>query len=106
MPLRIGHMLVDDNIVRNVLSFILVFVLILLISTMVISAFNIDIVTSFGAAIACLSNIGPGLGNVGPADHFGHFPSVVKWILIALMMLGRLEVFTILVLFSGHFWRK
>jgi len=106
LPLRIGHMLVDDNIVRNVLSFILVFVLILLISTMVISAFNIDIVTSFGAAIACLSNIGPGLGNVGPADHFGHFPSVVKWILIALMMLGRLEVFTILVLFSGHFWRK
>jgi trk system potassium uptake protein TrkH len=106
LPLRIGHVLVDEGIVRNVLSFILAFMLILLISTAIISAFDIDIVTSFGASIACLSNIGPGLGDVGPTDDFGHFPSTVKWILVMLMMLGRLEVFTVMVLFSRHFWRK
>ena len=106
LPLRIGHILVDDNIVRNVLSFILAFVLILLVATAVISAFEIDMVTSFGATLACLSNIGPGLGDAGPADHYGHFPIAVKWILVMLMMLGRLEVFTVLVLFSRYFWRK
>jgi len=106
MPLRIGDKLIDDGIVRNVLAFLLAFAIILTVSTAVLSAMGIDMVTSFGAAIASLSNIGPGLGEVGPTDNYGWMPVAAKWVLIPLMMLGRLEVFTVLILFSRHFWRR
>jgi len=63
-------------------------------------------ISAFGAAIASLSNIGPGLGAVGPAENYGWLPNAAKWLLAMLMMLGRLEVFTVLVLFSRYFWRR
>ncbi|MFH0764982.1 MAG: potassium transporter TrkG, partial [Calditrichota bacterium] len=106
LPLRIGERLVDDGIVRNVLSFILVYLLILLIATAALSSSGMDLVTSFGASLACLSNIGPGLGEVGATDHYGWMPAGSKWLLSFIMMLGRLEVFTVLILFSHNFWRK
>ncbi len=106
LPIKIGRVLVDESIIRNVLAFLLTFGLILLISTAVMSSLGIDIVTSFGASIACLSNIGPGLGSVGAIDNYSHIPLIGKWLLILLMMLGRLEIFTVLILFNRHFWRK
>jgi len=105
LPLRIGSSLIEKGIARNVMTFILVFGIILIASTAIIAATGYDIATSFGASIACLANIGPGLGQVGPSHNYSHFPQFVKWMLVALMMLGRLEVFTVLVLFSKHYWR-
>ncbi|MDP8237455.1 MAG: potassium transporter TrkG [Candidatus Hatepunaea meridiana] len=105
-PLRIGGQVISAGIVSNVLAFLLAFGLILGASTAILAAMGIDMVTSFGAAVASLSNIGPGLGEVGPVDNYAWMPSAAKWLLIALMMLGRLEVFTVLVLFSRHFWRR
>ncbi len=106
LPLRIGSEVIEEGIVRNVLVFLLAFGLLLVFSTALLTLTGLDLVTSFGASIACLSNIGPGLGTVGPIDNYGHLLSLAKWILIILMILGRLEVFTVLVLFSRHFWRK
>ncbi|MFC2149981.1 TrkH family potassium uptake protein [Calditrichota bacterium] len=104
LPLRIGDQLISDSIVGNVLAFLLAFALLLFTSTLFLSFLGIDMVTSFGAAIASLSNIGPGLGDVGATDNYGWMPGAAKWLLAMLMMLGRLEVFTVLVLFSRHYW--
>lgn len=106
LPLRIGPSLIEKGIARNVLTFILVFGIILIASAAIIAATGYDLQTSFGASLACLSNIGPGISEVGPSQNYSHFPQFVKWLLVSLMMLGRLEVFTVLVLFSRHFWRR
>jgi len=106
LPMRIGGVVVNEGIVRNVLAFFLVFGLFLITSTAILTVMDIDIVTAFGASIACLANIGPGIGDVGATDNYGHLPAAAKWLLAMLMILGRLEIFTVLVLFSKHFWRR
>jgi len=105
LPLRIGNSLIEKGIARNVMTFLLVFAIILIASTAIIAATGYDLVTSFGASISCLANIGPGIGQVGPSQNYSHFPQFVKWMLVSLMMLGRLEIFTVLVIFSRHYWR-
>ena len=70
------------------------------------TALGLDLVSAFGAAAATLGNIGPGLGSVGPTDTYAHIPMLGKWILSALMLLGRLEIFTIIVLLSPAYWRR
>ncbi|MCF7810651.1 TrkH family potassium uptake protein [bacterium] len=106
LPLRIGDQMIDDGIVHNVMGFLLAFGLLLAGSTALLALMGIDMVSSFGASIASLSNIGPGLGDFGPTDHYGWMPSAAKWVCAALMMLGRLEIFTVLVIFSRHFWKR
>jgi len=73
---------------------------------MVLSALGVDFDTSMGATIACLGNIGPGIGKVGPSDNFFLLPDAAKWILSFLMMVGRLELFTVFILFYPGFWKK
>ena len=65
-----------------------------------------DFVTAIGASAACLNNIGPGLGAVGPTDHYAHIPEAGKWLLALLMLMGRLEVYTVVILFSRSYWRR
>ena len=61
--------------------------------------------TSFSAAASSLGNIGPGLGAIGPTDNWGHLPSAAKWMSSFCMLLGRLEIFTVMILFSKSFWK-
>jgi trk system potassium uptake protein TrkH len=75
-------------------------------SVIIISFLGYDLDTSFGAVAATLGNIGPGIGHVGPALNYAHFPFIGKWFLSFLMLIGRLELFTVLILFSPHFWKK
>jgi trk system potassium uptake protein TrkH len=63
-----------------------------------------DLDTSIGSVAATLGNVGPGIGTVGPVDNYSHVPILGKWILSFLMMIGRLEIFTVLVIFTRHFW--
>jgi len=63
-------------------------------------------ITSISAVAATLGNVGPGLGMVGPADNFAHLPEASKWILIACMLFGRLEIYTLLLILFPEFWRK
>ena len=76
------------------------------ISTAIVAASGYDLVTSISAAATTLGNVGPGLGAIGPSDHFAHFPAHVKLTLSAAMLAGRLEIFTLLVLFHPVFWRR
>jgi trk system potassium uptake protein TrkH len=67
---------------------------------------GLDIVTAFSAVVATVNNIGPGLGEVGPASNYGVLNGFQLWVLSFAMLLGRLELLTVLVLFTGHFWRR
>jgi len=70
------------------------------------AASGMDLISGGAAVVACLANIGPGLGTVGPTDNYAHVPVLGKGILIFCMLVGRLELFTVLVLFFPSFWRK
>ena len=106
IPLKFNKHNVDTKIVTNVLAFFVLYFMIFGISTVIFMLFEPDFETSMGAVATSLGNIGPGLGTVGPAATFAHIHPVGKWFLSFLMLLGRLELFTILVLFSPTFWKQ
>ncbi len=106
IPVKLDNRPVSQHIVGNVLAFVFIYVLITIISVAVIASMGYDMDTSFGAAASTLGNIGPGMGLVGPAHNYAHFPVFGKWFLSLLMLLGRLELFTLLVLCAPSFWRK
>ncbi len=79
---------------------------IFVIATLAVSLLGQDLITSIGAVAATLGNVGPGLGLVGPTENYAHMPSLAKWILSACMLLGRLEIYTLLILLLPEFWKK
>lgn len=106
LPVRIGDKAINSDIQRTVLSFFILYLCILAIGAFIISFFGYDLLSSIGASIAALGNIGPGLGEFGPTDSFAQLPYLRKWVLILLMMIGRLEIFTVLIIFSPSFWKQ
>ncbi len=106
LPVRLNHHAVSSEIVANILAFIVFYILTFVVGTMILAALGVDFDTSMGATIACLGNIGPGIGQVGPSGNFFFLPTTAKWTLSFLMMLGRLELFTVLLIFYPGFWRK
>ena len=104
--LKLDRKAVSPEVIQSVLGFVALFITLFLVGTLIVAAQGLDLVTAGSAVIACLGNIGPGLGEVGPTDHFIHIPAVGKVVLALLMLIGRLEVFTVLVLFFPSFWRK
>ncbi|MBC8478375.1 TrkH family potassium uptake protein, partial [bacterium] len=105
LPVKLGRRIVSSDIVANITGFIILFLLIQALATLVVAAFGYDIVTSFTAVTASLSNIGPGLGGVGPTSNYAWLHPVVKVVLSFCMLLGRLELFTVLVVMTRGFWR-
>jgi trk system potassium uptake protein TrkH len=97
---------IDDELILSVYTFIGIYVFVFFCIGLAITAWGYDWVTAFSATIACLSNVGPGLGPiVGPAGNFKDFPDAVLWLLSFAMLVGRLELFTVLVLLLPRFWR-
>ncbi|MBN2486664.1 MAG: TrkH family potassium uptake protein [Bacteroidales bacterium] len=106
IPVRFDRQAVHPHIITNVLAFVSVYMIIVIIGVVVVSLQGYDLETSVGAVAACIGNIGPGIGKVGPADNFAMFSTFGKYFLSLLMLIGRLEIFTVLVLFTSAFWRK
>ncbi|HOI00191.1 MAG TPA: TrkH family potassium uptake protein [Bacteroidales bacterium] len=106
IPVRINGRPVSQGIIFNVLAFFLIYLLIFASGSMVMALLGLDFDTAIGATAACLGNIGPGIGKVGPVGNFAFIPDFGKWFLSFLMILGRLELFTVLILFSRAFWRN
>jgi trk system potassium uptake protein TrkH len=106
IPVKFNRHSVDAKIVTNVLAFFMLYFIIFGFSTVIFTFIEPDLESSMGAVATCLGNIGPGLGNVGPAESFAHVAPAGKWFLSFLMLLGRLELFTVLVLFSPSFWKE
>lgn len=103
--MKINKQLVAPRILTHILVFLLVYLFLFVAGSSVLSGLGLDFLTSTGATATALGNVGPGLGTVGPVDNFAHLPSAAKYILSFLMICGRLEVFTVLILFSPYFWR-
>jgi trk system potassium uptake protein TrkH len=106
LPIRIGDHAIDTNIQRTVLSFFILYLIVFGLGALAIATLGYDLESAIGASIACLGNIGPGWGEFGPTENFAKLPYLGKWVLIFLMMIGRLEIFTVLVIFTPTFWRQ
>lgn len=105
-PVTLGGAVMPMSVMTAVLGYMLIYGATTMGFTMLLLFTGLDIVTAFSAVVATVNNIGPGLGEVGPASNFGVLTDVQIWVLTIAMLLGRLELLTVLVLFTGHFWRK
>ncbi len=106
IPVRLNGRAVSDQIITNVLAFFMIYILIFFFSSVLLTIVEPDLESAMGAVATSLGNIGPGLGDFGPANNFYELHPAGKWLLSLLMLLGRLELFTVLVLFSPAFWKK
>ncbi len=106
LPVQIGNKNIEPATIMRVLSFVISYVFFFSIGALILSALGLDFMSAIGASIACLGNIGPALGEFGPINNYASMPWLGKWTMSFLMMIGRLEVFTVLVLFSKAFWRE
>ncbi|MBO6719674.1 MAG: TrkH family potassium uptake protein [Rhizobiaceae bacterium] len=107
LTVRYGDRQVDDEVQRAVVLFVASFLLLWGIGTLALAATGLDLVTALSGMAACLTNVGPALGNViGPAGNYAPVPEVAKWILSLAMLLGRLEILAVLVIFSPVFWER
>jgi trk system potassium uptake protein len=106
IPVRFNGRVVSPEIIHMVMAFFLFYVLIFFACTIILSVMGLDFDTAIGVSIATLGNIGPGIGKVGPVENYSFLPDAAKWISSFMMLIGRLELFTVLILFSPTFWRK
>ena len=106
VPVRLNHKAIHQEITLNVLAFIIIYFLIFSLGSIAMAWVGLDFESALGSVATSLGNIGPGIGSVGPANNFAEVPDIGKWILSLMMLLGRLELFTVLILFTPFFWRK
>jgi len=106
IPARHNGKAVSNEIISKIAAFVMLYMIIFLVASVVLSIIGLDLSSSMGAVAACLANIGPGLGTTGPSTNYSNVPVLGKWVLSIVMLLGRLELFTIIVLFSPSFWKK
>ena len=104
IPVKLGRNPVPDRVIESVWGFFAVYVMAFLVMLLALVATGLDIITAFSAVGSCINNLGPGLADVSAT--YESIPTQAKWILCVAMLLGRLEVFTLLVLFTPMFWRR
>lgn len=105
-PLTIGGGVIPDKAIYSVLGFIFVYFMSVVVMSFALMASGLDFISAFTAVIACINNAGPGLGKVGPSQNYGVLTDFQTWVCSLAMFVGRIEVFTLLILFTPAFWRK
>lgn len=106
VPVTFGGSVVSAQVMSSVMAFMLIYGFVLTSVGMLLLLSGLDVVTAFTAAIACINNTGPGLGQVGPASNYQGLTDFQTWVCTVAMMLGRLELLSVLVLFTPAFWRR
>lgn len=106
IPVRVNGKAVTQDITFNVLAFFIIYITIFAIGSVAMALIGVDFLTAVGSVATSLGNVGPGLGSVGPVDNFADIPTAGKWLLSFLMLLGRLELFTVLILLTPYFWNR
>lgn len=106
LPVRYNKRAVPQPIVFNILGFFILYMLAFIVGVGVFSVLGLDFETSLGGAASSLGNVGPGLGDLGPVENYGGLPTAAKWWATFLMLIGRLELFTVLILITPFFWRN
>lgn len=104
--LKLGDQVVSSEIISGIGGFFVLWLVLLFVGVFLVAATGVDVLTSFTAVLASIGNIGPGLGSVGPAENYAHLPAFAKGVLALCMLLGRLEIFTVIILFLPEFYRK
>ena len=104
--IKSGNRKVSETVIQGIAGFFILYIAIFFVGTMAVSIGGSDFITSATAVASCLGNVGPGLGAIGPTDNYLNLAGWVKWLLAFLMVIGRLELYTVLVLLSPAFWKK
>ena len=104
LPLKLGKTQVPQHVIQAIFGFFFLYILLLGVASLALTASDVDMVTAFSSVVSALSNIGPGLGEVGPALNYAGLPDFAKFVLSACMIIGRLEIMTVLVLFTTEYW--
>jgi trk system potassium uptake protein TrkH len=105
-PVRVNRRIVSENTLSNTYVFISIFLIITIVSTIVMMLCGLSTNEALGCSLSSIANVGPGIGNFGPSETFASLPIFAKWYLSVLMLIGRLELFTILILFLPSFWKR
>ena len=103
---KMNGVVIPNHVLRSIMGFLALYMGIFVISSIAVAAMGLDMVTAFSSVAACIGNIGPGFGDVGPVDNFATMPGAAKWLLSWCMLLGRLEIYTVIILFVPAFWKK
>ncbi|MDI6755129.1 MAG: TrkH family potassium uptake protein [Thermodesulfobacteriota bacterium] len=106
LPVKMGGKVISPDTLSGIWGLFFLYLLIFSVASLALSMLGSDLLTSISAVATTLGNVGPGLGTVGPAENFAHLSIAAKWILIVCMLLGRLEIYTLLVLLIPEFWKK
>lgn len=106
LPVRVGKVVVSKEIISNVAGFYLFYLSIFVAGVLFMNMLGLDFETSLGGVAATIGNIGPALGDLGPTDNYSFIPDIGKWFLSFLMLVGRLEIYTVLIIFTPMFWKK
>ncbi|TET51347.1 MAG: TrkH family potassium uptake protein, partial [Dehalococcoidia bacterium] len=105
VPLKLNKKPLSEEVIRDIISFLFLYILVAVVASVVLAFLGLDLGTAVSAVAATLGNVGPGLGEVGPGQNYAWLPDAAKSVLIVCMWLGRLELFTVLMLLSPGFWR-
>ncbi len=103
---KLGGRAVPGDILSSIWGFFILYIGIFVLAVLIMSFLGLDLISSFASVAACIFNVGPGLGVVGPMENYLIIPVMGKWVLIFCMLLGRLEIYTVIVLLTPEFWRK
>jgi trk system potassium uptake protein TrkH len=105
-PVKVAGKSVSDEVIGGILGFLALYLMLFGICSVLLAGLGVDFITSFSAVAASIGNIGPGLGLVGPVGNYADIPYLGKWLLVWCMLLGRLEIYTVIILLFPEFWRK
>jgi trk system potassium uptake protein TrkH len=103
---KIGGKTVSEDVMHSILGFLGLYIGLFALCSVLLAAMDVDFVTAFAAVAASIGNIGPGFGAVGPVENYAQIPVAGKWLLAFCMLLGRLEIYTVVILLVPEFWRK
>jgi trk system potassium uptake protein TrkH len=106
VTVKLGGRSVPHEVMSSIWGFFILYVALFVLASLVMSGLGLDVISAFSSVAACIGNVGPGLGLVGPATNFLVVPALGKWILVFCMLLGRLEIYTVIVLLVPEYWRK
>ncbi|MDP3831898.1 MAG: potassium transporter TrkG, partial [Ignavibacteriaceae bacterium] len=106
IPVRYNKKAVIPEVISKISAFSLFYLLIIAVGALILSFTGLGFTSALGSVAACIGNVGPGLGETGPILNYATISSGGKWLLSFIMVLGRLELFTILIIFSPYFWKK
>jgi trk system potassium uptake protein TrkH len=106
IPVKLSGKSISTGIMEGVWGFFYLYLFLFATISLIMTLLGLDLITAISSVAACIGNIGPGLSAVGPAENYSHIPTLGKWLLSFSMLVGRLEIYTVIVLFVPEFWKK